>query len=227
MKQAAFPRYVVGGALILVFVAMLFADAHGAQLSTSDIDGVATYRASSDPVMLVSSLGILALYIWVLRLPASEGRSFETAGIWRRFWAFLVDFLMSMLLTTPWIGLVGLLVEAHITGYFTWHVERSPALDRDWQLGLTLIPFGIAAELAYFILPQWRMRASPGSVLLGIAVRPDPGKPLSFFAALGRTLLGFIALCGWVVAVPMALFDEEKRMWQDQAFGTRVVRWTD
>ena len=50
---------------------------------------------------------------------------------------------------------------------------------------------------------------------------------LTLMRALGRVLLSFVALVLWIVSVPMALFDPERRMWQDQAFGTRVVQWTD
>lgn len=227
MKRTSLPRYVVGGALILSFLAVQLSGGGGVQVHTSTVNSVSTYQASSSPILLVLSLVILTLYVWILRLPPGDGRAFFTAGLWRRFWAFMVDFMLSALITTPWIGFIALAMEAAHTGHFAWAVQREPALDGDWQISSILVLAGVVTEFIYFALPLYLRCATPGYVLLGIAMRYDSAKPSSLLGVLGRTLLASIALCCCVISVPMALSDPEKRMWQDQACGTRVVKWSD
>ena len=225
MKQSSIARCAVAATFVLEYMALSFAD--GAQVNATSINGVSSYKASSNPACLAVSLVILAVYIWVVCLPPNAGRPFVTAGIWRRFWAWLADVFIGLFVLTPWSGLIALLVEAAHTGHFAWSVQRQPALDGDMALGVMLVLPAMALLLAYFALPLTRQRATPGSLLLGIAVRYDSGRPPSFWGAMGRVFLAYIALCGWFISVPMALFNPEKRMWQDKTFGTRVVRWTD
>ncbi len=225
MKSLA--RYVVGAALIVTLVTSCTLSSHGASVGYNSVNGDTSYAASSDPVLLLLSPLLIAMYLWILRRPPVVGRSFVTAGIWRRLWAFLADFLFAMLMVTPWMGLIALLVEAHHTGHFDWVVHRQPAQDGDGTLvSLLLLPCMVLL-LSYFALPLSFGRATPGSVLLGIAVRPDSGRPLPFLTALGRTALSYVAVCGCFISIPMALSNPEKRMWQDKACGTHVVQWTD
>jgi uncharacterized RDD family membrane protein YckC len=227
MKRAALVRYVVGAVLVLTLVTSCTLSSHGASVGYHSVNGDTSYGASSDPALLLISPLLIALYLWVLRQPPGERQGFVTAGIWRRLWAFLVDFLFAMFAITPWMGLIALLVEAGHTGHFDWVVQRQPAHDGDGALAALLLLPCMVVLLSYFALPLYLGRPTPGTVLLGIAVRADSGRPLPFFVALGRTALSYAAVCGCFISIPMALFDPEKRMWQDKAFGTRVVQWTD
>jgi uncharacterized RDD family membrane protein YckC len=139
----------------------------------------------------------------------------------------MADLLFAIVMVMPWVGLVALLVEAEHTGHFTWVVQRQPAQDGDALLSSILVLPGILLMLFYFALPPYLKSATPGSVLCGIAVRHDAGERLSFLRSLGRTVLGYLALCGCFISAPMALSNPEKRMWQDKVFGTRVVQWRD
>jgi len=227
MNMMKLAKLVVAAALALTFVVSCGFSSHGTGVSYHSVNGYSGYNASSDPVLLLLSLFIIGLYAWVLRLPMEESRGFVTAGIWLRFWAAAVDFLFATLMLMPWLGLIALLVEAGHTGHFAWTVQRQPAQDGDGLLSFMLVLPGMLSLLVYFALPLYLKRATPGSILCGIAVRYDTGKRPSFISSLGRTALGYVALCGCFISIPMALSNSEKRMWQDKAFGTRVVQWSD
>ncbi|HEY3645002.1 MAG TPA: RDD family protein [Gammaproteobacteria bacterium] len=227
MKQTTLIRYVIGAALVLTLVTSCTLSSNGASVGYRSVNGYTSYGASSDPALLLISPLLIVLYLWVMRSPTVGGRNFVVAGIWRRFWSFLVDFLFAMFVVAPWMGLVALLVEAGHTGHFEWVVQRQPAQDGDGSLASLLLLPGMVLLLSYFVLPLSLGRATPGSVLLGIEVRTDSGKPLPFLTALGRTVLSYLAVCGCFISIPMALCDPEKRMWQDKACDTRVVQWTD
>jgi hypothetical protein len=144
--------------------------------------------------------------------------------MWRRFFAFYIDFLFAVLMSACWMGFTELSIEAARTGVFSWSIHRRPT---DWDIALgwiLLLPY-ITAILVYFAWPQHRGRQSPGDLLLGIGLKYD--KPLSLSQAVGRVLLGLMALSAWIVTVPLALTDSQKRMWQDKSYGTRMVQWTD
>jgi len=225
MRASTLTRSIIGACLVLALVVMHFAP-DNVGVSYASVDGISTYRADSDLVSLLLSPMLVVLYIWVLRLPAVEGANFVTAGLWRRFWSFLVDLLFAMLIAIPWAGLIALVIEAARTGHFVWSVQRQPALDGDgWVAFGTVLP-SMIWFLMYFVMPQRLLRASPGSVLLGIQVRYDTGRP-SLRRAIGRTMLSFVALAGCYISAPMALANPEKRMWQDKAVDSRVVQWTD
>jgi len=224
MKQSTVSRSVVASIIVLEYLALYFSN--GAAVETTSINGVSSYQASSAPALLGVSIIILAVYVWVLRMPSDTGRQFVTAGIWRLFWAFFADFFIGLSALGPWIGLIALLIEARSTGHFAWSVQR-PAADGDMQVGAILVLPTMVLLLAYFALPLTRQRSTLGSLLLGITVRYESSRSPSFWGAMGRIFLAYIALCFWFISVPMALSNPEKRMWQDKIFGTRVVQWTD
>jgi uncharacterized RDD family membrane protein YckC len=227
VKQTTLSRYVVGAALVLTLVMLYGLSPVELGVGYQFVNGVDSYSAGSGPLHLLLSPLIIGLYVWILRTPLQDGRSFVAAGLWRRFWAFVADFMFGMFVLMPWIGLIALLAEAGRTGHFTWTLHRQPALEGDGDLAGMLVLSAILLLLGFFILPLRLRRATPGCVLLGIAVRYDSGKPPSVLGALGRTFLAYMALGGCFISAPMALSDPGKRMWQDKACDSRVVQWTD
>lgn len=185
---------------------------------------MSTYEIISDPIVLVISIGFLGLYVWILRRPFRTDRGFRTAGLLRRFWAFVIDYFLAALIVMPWTTLISLLIEAVRTGYFSWIVQRE-SLPGDGWLMFMLFILDVVGMLTYFALPQRYMRATPGSTFLGITVLYDSGKPPSLLVAFTRSVLGYIALCLFPLSVPLALSNTDKQMWQDIRCGTRVVQW--
>ncbi len=127
---------------------------------------------------------------------------------------------------TPSAAYTRRMLEAVRTGTFVWSVHRPPT-DGDVIIGIMLIVPYMLGLLLYFAWPQYRARPSPGDLLLGIRVTQTRPRPLSLSNAMGRVLLGMLAFSAWFITVPLALADPEKRMWQDKAYGTRVVKWSE
>ncbi len=225
MKQTLLARCVVG-AVVLLALAALYLPASGVDfLEGAEASSAAGYDSGSSPIALLVSFGIFALYVWVMRLPVDPMRRSVSAGMWRRFLAFYVDFMFGMLMVAPWAGLIAVAVEAIHTGTFAWSIHRDEATSADFMLSFGLVLPAMAALLMYFAWPQHRGNPSPGALLFGIWLKCD--KPLSLSSAAGRVVLGLLALSAGLITVPMALADPEKRMWQDKSFRTRVVRWID
>jgi uncharacterized RDD family membrane protein YckC len=192
---------------------------------TETINGHSTFDAASNPIALIVSLVLAGAYMWILQVDSGSERQYVTAGLWRRLGAFLVDFILAMLIFSPWLSLMVLLIESSNTGIFTWSVHRDYLENGDTLLTLVCVAVGFLFCLAYFSIPVYFVRQSPGAALLGIGLRYAPQKAPSFWRAIGRVVLGYIAICGWIFSIPLALKDPEKKMWHDVAAGTRVVKW--
>lgn len=162
-------------------------------------------RPISNLLALVISSILIVVYIWVLLHRESGSPTSAAAGLWDRLWAFFADYMIASGIIWP--------LPAYLT-----------ALHEDWRKAFLV---GLVLLAGYFTLSQFLVSRSPGSVLQGIGLQYDSGEAPSFLAALGRVVLSYIALCLWIVSVPMAISDSGKRMWQDKAFGTRVVQWSD
>jgi len=225
MKSNVSARALAGLGLVVAFVALFFEPKGNIGVTARTINGHSTFDAGSNPIALVVSFVMAGVYILIFRMKDGKERRFETAGIWRRFGAFLVDFLFSMLIVSPWLALISLEVEARRTGVFAWTVHRDYLADGDTSLTLMSVAFAFLFVLAYFTAPVYLASQSPGAALLGIAFRYDTGKRPSLARAVGRELLGYLALCGCFISVPLALSNPEKRMWHDLATHTRVVKW--
>lgn len=162
-------------------------------------------RTIANLLALVISSILIVVYIWILLHRESGSPTPAAAGLWGRLWAFFADFMIAGGIIWP--------LPAYLT-----------AMHEDWRKTVLV---NLILLTSYFILPQYLVSRSPGSVLQGIGLKYDSGKEPSFLAALGRVVLSYITLGLWVVSVPMATSDSEKRMWQDKVFGTRVVQWSD
>lgn len=226
MKRTTLARWIVGTVTLLQIIAISLP-----ARDAGPVEGVmasdAGYVAGSHPLGPVVSLSVLALYAWVLSLPADPARRFISAGLGRKSLAVLADFLLAMLLVSPWAGFIAVSIEAVHSGSFVWYVHRDQATSADFSLSFLLTLASLCCLAMYFAWPQHRGRPSPGELLLGIGLKYQGDRPLSLWRAMGRVLLGLLTLVACIVTVPMTLFDPERRMWQDKTFGTRVVQWQD
>ena len=226
MNQRTLARCAVGAVTLLQVIALSLPGTDAGPyegISATDTG----FQAGSHPLGPVVALTVFALYLWVLHLPQEPPRHFIAASLWRKPLAIVTDLLLAIWLVAPWSGFIAISVEALRSGYFAWQVHRDHATDADFLLSSLLVFCSLLCLLLYYAWAQHRGRPTPGDLLLGIELKYRDEQPLSLWRALGRVSLGYIAMCACFVSVPMALRDPEKRMWQDKAFGTRVVQWTD
>jgi uncharacterized RDD family membrane protein YckC len=179
------------------------------------------YAAKLSPASALTFAVALAVYLAALLRSDDYVSQYSCAGLLPRFAAFGIDFVLCMMLTSPPATLVALTVEWLATGQFSLAVERDYWMGHDLFVSI-LVPFSMVVLLVLFSLPLSKGRRSAGTVVCGYAIKSN--EPIGLGRACGRSFLGFIALCGMIVSVPMALRREDKRMWHDLAFDTRAVK---
>ena len=145
-------------------------------------------------------------------------------GVFRRFVAFWLDFILFMAATVPLVGIAPTLLEWRRTGIFEWSFARDVSAPYDVWLS-TIGAFGGFIIMAlYYALPLVRARPSPGSCIMGYQILSDDGGGLSLPTALKRVFFGFIAACG---AYFIAFTRRDKKIgkfWLDLRFGTHAVK---
>jgi uncharacterized RDD family membrane protein YckC len=129
----------------------------------------------------------------------------EYAGFWRRFAAWLIDYLLVAIVTGILVAILG-------------------AIGGDAGIGFGYI-LSILITLGYWaVLESSSNQATVGKMALGIQVTDLQGNRISFWRALGRTLAkilsGLILLIGYI----MAAFTEKKQGLHDMIAGTLVVK---
>jgi len=189
-------------------------------LHFAHMDGKSRFVAGSSPLDLTVSAVVLAAYLWNLLTPMGGGA--RPAPVIRRVMAFFVDLVWVVVLLAPWSGLAALWVEARITGKFAWFVERDFARDSDATLAMANIAVSFALMFLYFAVSNYAAGGTPGYRTMGVRLEFLGPKPSPIRVAK-RTLVSISNLPFWIVTLPMAARDPEKRFWYDKAQATRVV----
>lgn len=219
-------RLLFGGAVAAVWFVLMMSSGsprtYGVSASWSD----SGYHVAggTDPVMLGSAGLMVFLYVLLMRAEPVKAAPI-LPGVLRRFVAFWVDWMISMMTIAPVVGVLPLVVEWRRTGVFEWTFERSAIAAGDtlvvW-LSFGLLAIGMAG---YFTVPLLRQRPSPGACILGYQVVPDEGTNLTVRAALLRVLAGFPAASAPYLA-PFVGRDKKKgKIWIDLISQTHATRF--
>lgn len=140
----------------------------------------------------------------------------ESAGLWRRFAARLVDCFLGVLVWS--LAAMWLVVAA-------WGVRRSPLELRDAALlALAVIALGVALHVVYHVAFVGGCGQTPGKMALGIAVVRRDGARAGYGRAIVRCVGGMLAVLTLGLASLPVLFTRERRGLADWLAGTRVVR---
>lgn len=144
-------------------------------------------------------------------------------GLFRRFIAFWLDFILFMAAAAPLVGIAPTLMEWRRTGNFEWTFSRDVSAPYDGWLSAILILEGFIAMALYFAVPLVRARPTPGSCVMGYQILSDDGGGLTFAAAMKRACFGFWAVCG-AYFVGFARRDKKNgKFWLDLKSGTHAV----
>ncbi len=140
----------------------------------------------------------------------------ESAGLWRRFAARLVDCLLGALVWS--LAAMWLVIGA-------WGARRSPLELRDAALlALAVVALGVALHVVYHVAFVGGCGQTPGKMALGIAVVRRDGARAGYARAMMRCLGGMLAVLTLGLASLAVLFTRERRGLADWLAGTRVVR---
>lgn len=180
------------------------------------------FAGGTHPVALAFALIIVLLYLLLMFAPpATLGNPFP--GVFRRFVAFWLDFVLVMMVVGPMMGILPTLTEWKRTGQFAWNFERTTLAPSDGWLTSAGIILCFAALVFYYAFPLTRCRPSPGACIAGYQIVPDDGGALNARAALLRTLLGFVAVCAAYLAPFIARDRKKGKFWLDAVFGTKAL----
>ena len=102
-------------------------------------------------------------------------------------------------------------------GGFLPSLETLINLSVPYFLVLFFLAFG------YFTLFHFLVGQTPGKMLTGLRVETTEGEPLSFAQAFLRSVGGLLQLLPVGLGYLVVLFNSERRGWNDQLAGTRVV----
>lgn len=195
----------------------------GSALSFSD--GKYYFAAGTSPGALLESFLIIVSYLFFINSqPDAIGSSVR--GIFRRFAAFWLDFLLVVAATAPVFGILPTVTEWLRTGVFAWNFERTESAPGDAFLAFgDLLPM-LAAIAFYFAWPLMRRMPTPGTCIMGYQIIADDEQPLPLVTALKRTAFGFIAACSFWRAFGGERDPEQGKIWLDKKFATRAVKLT-
>jgi uncharacterized RDD family membrane protein YckC len=138
----------------------------------------------------------------------------EYVGFWLRFWAFIIDSVLSMVILLPILHAVG--------GYSYWPDDWS-----DLYSGR-----GARAELLQWVLPAlavvifWVARqATPGKMAISATiVDAQTGKRPTTGQFIGRYLAYYVSMIPLFLGFFWIGIDARKQGWHDKLAGTVVVR---
>ena len=130
-------------------------------------DGVTHVSAGTSPLAILMSVLGLMIYCTLLNTRVRV-ESFSVAPLWRRAAAFVVDFWFAGFTVCALSGFVDILLEANRTGIFRWHFQRYYLVSTDGA-SVVFVFVGLAAFVAYFLLPLMRRSQTVGSWIFRLA----------------------------------------------------------
>ena len=183
-----------------------------------------TYRfaGGTDPPAIGLAVVVIFLYLLLMYSPAIRQAN-PFPGVFRRFVAFWLDFILAMIIVTPIVGILPTLTEWRKTGAFEWNFERTTHATGDGWLIAIVTTATFVALIMYYAFPLIRQRPSPGACIAGYQIIADEGTIITTRTAVLRTLLGFVAACACYVAPFIARNRKQGKFWLDKVFHTRAV----
>jgi len=206
--------------IVVFFVSNLFAGG-GVGITSSCINGVCSVEAASSLVSVITSIILLILLLRYSQI-SSSGVTTNPVRLRRRLAAFIIDFIVVIMITAPLASLVIILIESKYTGSFQWSFEREFSRPTDSLIILEI--FVIFFLLFYYFYKHLHVnRQTAGQYILGYKIIKDPNETRE--PRYGRRVLySFIGICIWPITLFQSFGNPKKIMWWDNSTFTRAVR---
>jgi len=162
--------------------------------------GESSTRSTDNPYAVSAAAATQAEYRSVGSIPY--------AGFWRRAFAYLIDYIIVMILVRVVI-MAGAAALPHSGG-------PGPA-------GLLLLVAVVASVLYYAMLESSSMQATLGKKALDLKVTDLQGERIGFGRALGRMFAHIVSFLVFGIGFAMAVFTERRQTLHDKMAGTLVV----
>ena len=137
----------------------------------------------------------------------------DYAGFWRRFVAYLIDYL---------VVLAGSVAVGFAIG-FVAGLTGAEDVNGGWLVAIYIAVIA-GYYLYYAFMESSANQATVGKIALGIKVTDLEGNRISFGRALGRSLAKIISAVILLIGYLMAAFTERKQALHDKIAGTLVVK---
>jgi len=143
----------------------------------------------------------------------------KPAGFWKRFGAFVIDWMLLSILNGICIVAIVLVLGGALA--FSGNIAAAPF---GVSMALGLVGIGFCLNWLYYtVMESSSKQATLGKMALGIVVTDDQGRRISFARANGRywskILSGFFLCLGYI----MAAFTAKKQALHDLIASTLVV----
>lgn len=216
-------RWLFIAVIVTLIVVANFGKPMSFGVSAETVNGRYSFSGGTSPIALILALLVILLYVLLIySAPPSLGK--PLSGVFRRFIAFWLDFVIAMISIGPILGIFPMLTEWKRTGVFQWSFERPTREPGDELLATIALVICAAGLTFYYALPLIRRRPSPGSCIVGYQVVCDEGISLTLRAVVLRTLLGFIAAAAAYLAPFVGRDKKRGKFWLDKVFGTYAVK---
>ena len=152
--------------------------------------------------------------------------TYQFAGFWRRFVAYMIDGFIIMVVFVILAIVAGVAYFAGaMSGDSQSWIAQWTNPERMGSFGLSISAFYLLLYMIYFTYFHGLNGRTPGKSLLGLQVVTADGSPLSFGIAFLRSV-GYL-VSSLLFTVPLGfiwiVFDKKKQGWHDKIAGTVVI----
>ena len=208
--------------LVILFTIIIWPTDATLGTSSSCANGDCHFSAGSS---LISVIGALLALVYIVLHPRRVQllENEVLVGVSRRFCAFVLDYVLILLVISPLIALPILFEEAKHTGTFAWSFSRDFSRDSDTIYGAPLVFVAFAIVFSYFYIHARQRIPTLGQYAMGF-VFVKRSNSLDDGSHAKRVIFSFIGLSMWPVTLYLALKNPRHEFWWDTKTSTRVVR---
>ena len=212
-------RFLVFVVTILLFVAITSASGGYVGVSSQCINQQCFMAASTSLISIALGIGFL---IYAIKFPRKIfGLSSHRTGAWRRFGAFILDFMVILLSLTPIIVLPALIAEYFHTDSFVWFFQRAFARSSDTWVVLPSVLIMFGGLFYYFYRYCALSKQTLGQYVFGYHIVAEK-EGMTAALARKRVLISMLGLCLWPITVIHGLY-RKRVFWWDSASETQAV----
>jgi len=165
--------------------------------------------------------GVIFILFAILFPRAIRNDGEKLAGFWRRFGAFLIDFIVIILSLSPILALPLIITEYSYTGDFSWAFKREFSRPTDNAVIMPSVFISLFSLVYYFYKFTLMSKPTIGQYILGYRIIGD-SVAISKSVALKRVGLSMLGMCAWPIAIIHGLI-KKRVFWWDSGSGSRAV----
>jgi len=171
---------------------------------------------------LISIVAGLVFFAFAISFPRGDRKASENnTGVWRRFGAFFLDFMVVLLALTPITVLPTLIAEYVHTNSYAWTFQRDFSRSTDNWIIIPTVFLMFGGLYYYFYKFCLLSKQTLGQYVSGYRIQSIDG-PMNSQKARKRVLLSILGLCLWPISVILGL--RNKRVfWWDSSSGTQAL----